>query len=63
MLEEVPLGDRVVEFGFWKVNEHASDFRSSLVTNKLLYMLINSVTDDVLFLGLLCVLEILRHEH
>lgn len=63
LLEKVPLGDRVVEFGFWKVNEHPSDFWSSLVTHKLFYMLINSVTNDVLFLGLLRGLEILRHEH
>ena len=63
LLEEVPLRDRVVEFGLWEVDQHSSDLRRPLVTYKLLDVLVDRVTDDVLFLGLLCGLEILRHEH
>ena len=51
LLELIPLDDGVVELDLRKVNEHASDLWSPLLTDQLLDVLVDGVANDLFLLG------------
>ena len=63
LLEVDPLGDGEVELRLREVDEHAGDLGSFAISDQLLDVLVDGVTDLLLLALLLGVLELRRDEH
>ena len=63
LLEEIPLGDRVIQLCLRKINEHSGDLGRLLVSHKFLDMLVDGVADNLLLLFFLGIFEVLGDEH